>query len=446
MITAHTNVANNPLDIWAAQRIGIRTDILTRETMADYQFRAVRQTIQWARSHSTFYATRLAEFPQDWPGTFSEFELAPLTSPNDIVERGHEFLCVPQSEISRIVTLETSGTSGTRKRIFFTESDQELALDFFAHGVTAMAEPGDRMFVALPGEREGSVGSQLARGIARAGVHPIPNGLISDSIAALARMDSEKAALLIGLPVQVLALTLESSEQARRVFRRLHTVVLCSDHIPRSLANRVRSATGCEIFEHYGSTEMGLGGGLDCRAHAGYHLREADLYFEIVSPQTGEPVPDGQLGEVVFTTLGRTGMPLIRYRTGDLASIISAPCSCGSPLRRLSRIDDRVDSAVNLGPAGSITISALDEVLFAIPEVYDFTANFVPGEPNWLRLHIYAPHAPNGICDTAERELSRLPVIALSIAAGVLRLEIRHERQPFAITGAKRKIGVQSGI
>jgi phenylacetate-CoA ligase len=446
MIASHANVASNPLDIWAAQRIGIGPEMLTREAVSDYQLKAVRQTIHWARTHSKFYSTRLAAFPAEWPRTFEEFELAPLTSPNDIVERGHEFLCVPQSEISRVVTLETSGTSGARKRIFFTESDQNLALDFFAHGVTAMAEPGDRMFVALPGEREGSVGFQLARGIARAGVHPIPNGLISDPTAALARMDAEKATLLIGLPVQVLALTLESNELARRVFRRLHTIVLCSDHVPMSLTNRIRHATGCEIFEHYGSTEMGLGGGIDCRAHAGYHLREADLYFEIVSPQTGEPVPYGQSGEVVFTTLGRTGMPLIRYRTGDLARIISSQSSCGSPLRRLSRIDDRVDSAVNLCPAGGITISALDEVLFAIPEVYDFTANFIPGEPNRLRLHIYAPHAPNGICDAAERELSRLPVIALSIAAGVLRLAIRHERPPFAITAAKRKIGVQSGL
>lgn len=445
MIASHASVACNPLDIWAAQRIGVGTGTLTREALSDYQLNAVRQTVRWARSQGTFYATRLAEFPAEWPRTLSDFELGPLTSPDDIVDHGHEFLCVPQSEISRVVSLETSGTSGARKRIFFTESDQNLALDFFAHGVSAMATPGDRMFIALPGEREGSVGFQLARGISRAGVVPIPHGLISDPAAALARMDAEKATLLIALPVQVLALTLESSELARRVFRRLHTVVLCSDHVPRSLANRVRSVTGCEIFEHYGSTEMGLGGGLDCRAHAGYHLREADLYFEVVSPQTGEPVADGQLGEVVFTTLGRTGMPLIRYRTGDLARIISSQCSCGLLLRRLSRIDDRVDSGVSLGRAGGIAISALDEVLFAIPELYDFTANFIPGEPNQLGLHIFAPHAPDGICDVAERALCRLPVIGLSIAAGELRLEIRHEREPFAITGAKRKIGVQSG-
>ena len=125
-------------------------------------------------------------FPRQWPRSLDEFAHAPLTSPADIVDRGQDFLCVPQSEISRVVTLESSGTSGARKRVFFTADDQELALDFFAHGVAAMAAKGDRMLIALPGEREGSVGYQLARGIARAGVVPIPYGLILDPTAALA--------------------------------------------------------------------------------------------------------------------------------------------------------------------------------------------------------------------------------------------------------------------
>jgi hypothetical protein len=108
---------------------------------------------------------------------------------------------------SGVVTLESSGTTGLRKRIFFTAEDQELARDFFAHGVAAMATEGDRMLIALPGEREGSVGFQLASGIARAGVVPIPYGLILDPTAALDCMDSEQATLLIGLPVQVLGMS-----------------------------------------------------------------------------------------------------------------------------------------------------------------------------------------------------------------------------------------------
>ncbi len=82
-------------------------------------------------------------------------------------------------------------------------------------------------------------------------------------------MDEERATLLIGLPTQVLALRLEYGNLAQRVLRRLHTIVLCSDHAPQSLAERIRCTSGCEIYEHYGSTEMGLGGGVDCRAYSG---------------------------------------------------------------------------------------------------------------------------------------------------------------------------------
>ena len=433
-------VDRNPLDLWASQRTGIAPGELTCEAVAEYQLRSIRQTVAWARSRSSFYAAHLAAFPENWPRTFQEFRQAPMTRPTDLVDRVHEFLCVPQSEISRVVSLESSGTSGPRKRIFFTAEDQDLALEFFAQGVATLAAPGDRMLIALPGEREGSVGFQLARGIARAGVIPIPHGFSLDPAATLRRMDEERATLLIGLPVQVLAIALECSEPARRVFRRLRAVVLCSDHVPQSLTDRIREATGCEVFEHYGSTEMGLGGGLDCRAHAGYHLREADLYFEIVSPQTGEPLPNGEPGEVVFTTLGRLGMPLLRYRTGDRSRILPGSCSCGSPLRRLARVCGRVGGVVALGAEASVTLADLDEALFAIPGVYDFSAALVPGSLQKLQVQIYAPQPAEDTASQAERALMELPAIAANCAAGALRFSLSLQDHSFPVTGAKRTI------
>jgi phenylacetate-CoA ligase len=101
----------------------------------------------------------------------------------------------------------------------------------------------------------------------------------------------------------------------------------------------------------YGMTEMVFGGAVQCEARSGYHMREADLYFEIVDPVRGHSVPDGEIGEIVFTTLTRIGMPLIRYRTGDLSRFIPEPCPCGSSLRRLDKIAGRIASAACL--AGS---------------------------------------------------------------------------------------------
>ena len=92
---------------------------------------------------------------------------------------------------------------------------------------------------------------------------------------------------------------------------------------------------------HYGMTETGLGGAVSCSSHAGYHIREADLYFEIIDPETGQRQPDGKRGEIVFTTLNRRGMPLIRYRSGDISQILVQKCPCGSIIRRFGNIEDR---------------------------------------------------------------------------------------------------------
>ena len=88
---------------------------------------------------------------------------------------------------------------------------------------------------------------------------------------------------------------------------------------------------------------MGLGGGVECEAHLGYHLREADLYFEIIDPNTGRLVPAGEYGEVVFSTLTRRGMPLIRYRLGDRCRFLPGRCPCGSGLRLMERVSGRFE-------------------------------------------------------------------------------------------------------
>ena len=107
----------------------------------------------------------------------------------------------------------------------------------------------------------------------------------------------------------------------------------------------------CTVFTHWGMTETGYGGGVQCGAREGYHMRDLDLLLEVVDPETGEPVPDGELGELVLTTLRRTGMPLIRYRTGDLGRFIVSPCPCGTLKPRLAEVEGRLADVISL-PGG----------------------------------------------------------------------------------------------
>jgi phenylacetate-coenzyme A ligase PaaK-like adenylate-forming protein len=438
-------IENTPLENWIARRLAIPSHEFTRENLEHYHLKALQQTVAWARQHSLFYAQHFADIPNDLPRSLGDLPCLPFTSSEDLARHTSGILCVSQDEISRVVTMHSSGTCGEPKRLFFTESDQESALDFFAHGIAAMAAPGDRMLIALPGEREGSVGYQLAKGIARAGVLPIPHGLSTDEELTLAHMEQAKTTCIIGLPVQMLALSLANNACADSVFRRLRAIVLCSDHVPESLVRRLRQRTGCEIFEHYGMTEMGLGGGVDCAAHMGYHLREADLYFEIIDPATGEPLPDGETGEIVFTTLHRTAMPLIRYRTGDLSRFLPGPCGCGTILKRLERVRGRVDAVVSLGRWGSISISILDEALFDISGLLDFTATLDQNPPRRLAISAYAPDIGSTQITAAVRDTLRtLPVICHACTSGELELSVTSAQEHLSVTGAKRKIEVKA--
>jgi phenylacetate-coenzyme A ligase PaaK-like adenylate-forming protein len=135
-------------------------------------------------------------------------------------------------------------------------------------------------------------------------------------------------------------------------------------------------------------TEMGHGGGVECEALDGYHLREADLYFEVVDYKTGEACPDGDTGEVVFTTLTRQGMPLVRYRTGDIARMITQPCPCGSILKRMDYVKGRWDSLVRLDTDCTLTVCEMDEALFRLPGLLDYRATVSKGTDGKFRLNI----------------------------------------------------------
>jgi len=360
------------LDAWIGKKIGIGMGTLTREQLSLYQLEAMGDTIRRASKDSPFYRTLLKDFVGTTMSSLADLQRFPFTDADHISTQALQFLCVSQSDISRIVTLDSSGTTGKAKRIYFTPADQELTIDFFEQGMSTIVKPGERVLILLPGERSGSVGDLLLRALQRAGTIPLLHGVVCDFAKTLEIMVRERIDSVVGIPVQVLALARYTEFLKKRI--RLKNVLLSTDHVPDAITQELGRIWGCQVFEHYGMTEMGLGGGLDCSAHAGYHVREADLYVEIINDR-GEPVPDGQEGEVVFTTLTRRGMPLIRYRTGDISRFILGSCSCGTILKRLERITKRKNDLVYLSEDQYFSMADLDESIFAVPGVMDYTAS-----------------------------------------------------------------------
>jgi phenylacetate-coenzyme A ligase PaaK-like adenylate-forming protein len=109
-------------------------------------------------------------------------------------------------------------------------------------------------------------------------------------------------------------------------------------------------------------------------AHLGIHLRETDLFFEVICPQTGTVLAPGEFGEIVFSTLHRRAMPLIRYRTGDYGRLLAGPCPCGSSIRRLDRVQGRINQVRELKNGCHLSMAELDEILLPVPGILDFQA------------------------------------------------------------------------
>ena len=373
----------SPLDSWIFQKIGNSKEHSGRDTIKAYQLEKVRGAIAWARKNSSFYGRLLAGFDESRVRCMEDMARLPFTTGEDIRRNPLQFLCVSQSEINRVVTLPTSGTTGDPKRIQFTPDDQELTIDFFSIGMSTLAGPGDRVLILLPAERPGSVGNLLATGLGRLGAAGIAHGPVKDVRNTLHVMASEKIDTLVGVPVQVLALAKHWSGNAKPV----RNVLLTTDYVPCAITRELRRIWGFEVFSHYGMTEMGYGGGVECQAHFGYHMREADLYFEIIDPGTGKPVQEGNPGEVVFTTLTRRGMPLIRYRTGDISRFLTQKCPCGTLLKTMEQVTGRIGGTVKLGSTGSLSMADLDEALFPLAGLLDFNA-VITREKGKDRMHI----------------------------------------------------------
>ncbi len=347
-----------PLDAWIAAKTN-HTDL------AAYQTQKLRETVEWARVRSKFYRGRLADAP---PITgLGDLKWLRFTTANDIRREPLQLVCVSQDDIHRVVTLDTTGTTGSPKRLYFTREDQELTIDFFHVGMSTFTDPGDRVLILLPGQTPGSVGDLLATALERLGAIPFKYGAVDDPAAVADVIRRESINVLVGVPVHLLVLA-----RTQPAFE-LKSVLFATDHVPDPIRETVTRTWGCEAYDHYGMTEMGLGGGVECEARRGYHLREADLLFEIIDPQTELRLPDGEYGEIVFTTLTRRGMPLIRYRTGDYGRFLPGACPCGTSLKTLERVARRLNGRIPLGD-GHITIAELDRMLFSVENVVNAIA------------------------------------------------------------------------
>ena len=353
-----------PLDAWLARQCGAATSGDLPALLAQKQLHLLRSTLDQAM-RGAFYATRLQGCAFNLT-TVEDLSHLPFTTAEDLHNWG-DFLCVSQGDVQRMVTLHTSGTTGQPKRLAFTDADLARTRDFFAVGMSQLVRAGQRLAVLLPGaERPDGVADLLRQALGSAGVEVVapppqvhmagqPHEENTDlpqndtkGGEALARwLDQAEAHCLVAAPAQLATLLTWFPAAGPK---NLAGVLSSAEPLDAALGQNLRQHWQCEVLDHYGLTETAYGGAVECAAHNGFHVRELDVLIEIVDISGSKVLQHGQAGEVVITTLQREAMPLVRYRTGDVARMLPGPCACGSPLRRLGPVLGRIERPVGASP------------------------------------------------------------------------------------------------
>ncbi|MEZ4525764.1 MAG: AMP-binding protein [Desulfobacterales bacterium] len=424
-------------DNWIYSKINAAAQSLSREETEAYQLARLRETIDRCREKSPFYRRHLKGFSGGDLTSLQCLADLPFTTAQDIADDSLQFLCVSQDDIKRVVTLQTSGTTDNPKRLYFTQEDLKLTIDYFARAMSSFVHAGEKVLILLPGEKPDSVGDLIARGLERIQVKGLIHGPVRDPAQTAQEINAHKPACLIGIPTQVLWLA-RTQDIPKGIIR---NIILTTDYVPVAIVRAVEEVWGCRVFSHYGMTETGLGGGVECMAQAGYHLREADLHFEIIDPDTGLPKPEGESGEIVFTTLTRKGMPLIRYRTGDLSRFLPEPCRCGTILKRLERVRGRLGNRVQLG-ADMLRMADLDEALFPIPALLNYQAAVTQkNQSPLLQITLCAETADrtSRILSQAREALQQIPAIRKAAAAN-LEIEVDFSKTNWHTTGVEKRM------
>ncbi|MHC5116174.1 MAG: phenylacetate--CoA ligase family protein [Planctomycetota bacterium] len=276
-------------------------------------------------------------------------------------------LAVDMQEVVRVHS--SSGTTGIPTVIYLTQQDMDNWTDLLARSIVATGCSSKDVFQNMMSYGLFTGGLGLHYGAERVGMTVIPVGGGNTQRQVQIMKDFRTTVLHI-TPSYLLHIHSKlDSFNTRPEDLHIERAFLGAEPYSENTRLKLEALFGMHAFNSYGLSEMnGPGVAFECMYKRGMHVWEDAYILEIIDPETGQQLPDGELGEVVLTNLVRSAMPLFRYRTRDLAYVNPEPCRCGRTHRRLSRIQGRTDdmlivNGVNVFP------SQIEEVIMAVPEV-----------------------------------------------------------------------------
>ena len=316
--------------------------------MTDEQFAMMKSQLKRVMSvEGHFYQEKFAGIDPDDIQTQEDFEKLPFTDKADLrAAYPMGLAAVPQEKIVRIHS--SSGTTGTPVVIPYTQKDvDDWAIQFARCYEYAGITPSDRVQIT-PGYGLWTAGIGFQLGCERLGAMAIPMGP-GNTEKQLQFMQDFQSTVLCATSSFALLCAEKIKEKGIRDKIALRKGVIGSERWGEKMRRRISDELGIELYDIYGLTEVyGPGIGINCKADSAMHIWADYVYVEIINPETGELVPDGEEGEIVLTTLQKEGAPLIRFRTHDLSRIVPGKCECGSEHPRIDIITGRTDDMVKV--------------------------------------------------------------------------------------------------
>lgn len=353
--------------------------------MKEEQLAQIQKQIAGLKKIDGFYKKKLEGIEPGDIQTAEDFEELPFTWKGDLRDAYPlGLMAVPQEQIVRIHS--SSGTTGTPVVIPYTKKDvDDWAVQFSRCYAMAGVTAADRVQIT-PGYGLWTAGIGFQAGAERLGAMAVPMGPGNTE---------KQLQMMIDLHTTVLCATssyalLLAEEIARRGLKdriSLKKGIIGSERWGEKMRRRISQELGIQLYDIYGLTEIyGPGIGISCGENSGIHYWDDYVYIEIVDPVTGKVLPDGEIGEIVITTLQKEGAPLLRYRTHDLSRILPGRCACGSRYPRLDTIMGRTDDMIKVKGV-NIFPSQIEELLSSIAGVsseYRLTIEHLQGRDHCI--------------------------------------------------------------
>jgi len=321
-------------------------ETIGRRALEELQLKRLKQTVQRAYKNIPFYTDKFSELkikPKDII-SLKDIKKLPFTTREDLRENyPFGLLAVEREQVVRLHT--SSGTTGKPKAIFFTKKDIDQAAELIARCLIMTGIKKDDVLQNMMTYGLFTGALIMHYGAEKVGVLVIPAGP-GHTKRQIALMQDFKTTSLHLTPSYALYLADVMNNQGldpkKDLF--LRRAYLGAEPYSEGTRKKIEKFFHIDVYNSYGLSEMnGPGVAFECVEKNGMHLWEDNFIMEIINPETGEELPDGEKGELVLTTLCREAMPILRYRTRDITTVIPGKCKCGRTHRRISRIIGRTD-------------------------------------------------------------------------------------------------------